>query len=70
MQVIDRPPIDHSLNAGSVDDRARGWGIEIGPDGEVRQGPEPGSSEADTEAETSAPYPWSREARRAPPEGL
>ena len=43
MRVLERPPMDHSLNASGLDERALGWGIEIGPDGEVRQGPEPGS---------------------------
>lgn len=68
MQVIHRPPIDHSLNASQPDDRARGWGIEIGPDGEVHQGPEPGPSGVDDEG--SEPYPWSRQAAQAPPDGL
>jgi hypothetical protein len=66
MQVAESPPIDHSLNASAPDERARGWGIEVGPDGELRQGPEPDSPSPDDEA--SAPYPWSRQASQSPPD--
>ena len=43
MRQLQHDPIDHSLNAQTTDDRDLGWGIELGRDGNVTQGTDPGS---------------------------